>query len=307
MDVQILSMHEFASRTSTLEACVAFAGDLGLIPNARDCIHCGRPMGRVRERRRLDGFQWRCSHRRCRRVLSARHGTWFFKSKLTLKQALTLMYCWSNKEMQLNARFHAGVSDNHTSVDWYNYCREICFLAVTNEDVERIGGVGKFVEIDESKFGKRKFHRGRRVEGQWVFGGVERGSKKVFLTCVADRTALTLEEIIVKYVEPGTTILSDCRRAYNTERLSRLGYFHQSVNHTLHFRDPVTGVHTNTIEGTWSAVKRSLPRYGTVKDHYDGYFAEFIWRRKYVRSPGMAFHVLVEHILQYHHEIDGAA
>ena len=36
------------------------------------------------------------------------------------------------------------------------------------------------MEIDESKFGKRKHNRGHSVEGQWVFGGVERGSGKVF-------------------------------------------------------------------------------------------------------------------------------
>ena len=34
----------------------------------------------------------------------------------------------------------------------------------------KIGGVGKAVEIDESKFGHRKYHVGRLIKGQWVFG-----------------------------------------------------------------------------------------------------------------------------------------
>ena len=44
-----------------------------------------------------------------------------------------------------------------------------------------IGGPNKTVEIDESKYGRRKFHKGHPVKGQWVFGGVERESGEHFL------------------------------------------------------------------------------------------------------------------------------
>ena len=40
------------------------------------------------------------------------------------------------------------------------------------ERPEPICGIGKRVQIDESKFGKRKYNRGRRVEGQNWFLGV---------------------------------------------------------------------------------------------------------------------------------------
>lgn len=42
-----------------------------------------------------------------------------------------------------------------------------------------VGGFGQVVKIDESKFGRRKYHRGHRVEGQWVFGGVQRETAKL--------------------------------------------------------------------------------------------------------------------------------
>ena len=74
----------------------------------------------------------------------------------------------------------------------------------------------RVVEIDESKFGKRKYNRGRYKEGHWVFGGVERGSNDVFVVEVKDRSAAILLPIIQLYVKPGTTVtvISDEWRAY---------------------------------------------------------------------------------------------
>jgi hypothetical protein len=47
-------------------------------------------------------------------------------------------------------------------------------------DSEKIGGLGKEVEIDESLFVRRKNNVGRLPRKQWVFGGVERGTKNAF-------------------------------------------------------------------------------------------------------------------------------
>ena len=46
--------------------------------------------------------------------------------------------------------------------------REVCVNWVFSR-CKKIGGEGKVVEIDELKFGKRKYNVGRVVEGQWVF------------------------------------------------------------------------------------------------------------------------------------------
>ncbi|KZS06225.1 Uncharacterized protein APZ42_030421 [Daphnia magna] len=74
-----------------------------------------------------------------------------------------------------------------TPIDWYNFCREVSEDIVINNS-EKIGSVGITVEIDESKFGKRKYNRGKRVVGVWVFGGAERISGKCFLVAVSDRS-----------------------------------------------------------------------------------------------------------------------
>ena len=82
------------------------------------------------------------------------------------------------------------------------------------KDSAKIGGPGNTVKIDESKFGKRKCHKGSRKDGIWVFGGIERDSKNCFLSSVEDRSAETLIPIINEHVLPRTTLISDCWKAY---------------------------------------------------------------------------------------------
>lgn len=69
---------------------------------------------------------------------------------------------------------------DHTAVDWDMFCRELCDVIINRHECEQIGGPGIIVQIDESKIGKRKYHKGHRVEGQWVFGGIEEGAGSVF-------------------------------------------------------------------------------------------------------------------------------
>ena len=144
----------------------------------------------------------------------------------------------------------------------------------------KIGGEGKIVEVDESKIGKRKSHKGRKVDGVWVFGMVERDSGDLRLEVCPDnkRDQNTLLELVKKHVSPGTTIMSDCWRGYNN--LSANGYNHLTVNHTKNFVDPHTGANTQKIESNWHALKRRISRGGVQKDNYGLHFAEFLWMRK---------------------------
>ena len=129
------------------------------------------------------------------------------------------------------------------TVDRYNCIRDVCIQYFLDHS-SMIGGPGVEVEIDESKFGKRKYNRGRQVEGHWVFGGVERVTGECFMMEVARRDAATLIPIIQQYIRPGSIIHSDQWAAYN-QITAATGMAHMTVNHSL---DPATGVHTQGVE-----------------------------------------------------------
>ncbi|GBM03031.1 hypothetical protein AVEN_14544-1 [Araneus ventricosus] len=166
---------------------------------------------------------------------------------------------------------------SQTVTDWVDFCREVCedgCLAFAG----KIGVVGKIVEIDESKFGKRKYNRGRRVEGKWVFGELLRYSNECFFEVVDERSADVLLEVIKRRILPDTTVISDCLSSYSC--LSDEGFKHLTVNHSVTFVDLDTGAHTNAVEGTWSVLKRSLHGTNHVAGEFDAYMAEYIWRRQ---------------------------
>ena len=78
---------------------------------------------------------------------------------------------------------------SHTVTDWRQFVRE-AMAVYLQDNSQKIGGPDKIVEIDESKFGKRKYLRGHRVQGQWIFGGVERGSIQfnfIYIPCIIYR------------------------------------------------------------------------------------------------------------------------
>ena len=52
--------------------------------------------------------------------------------------------------------------------------------------------LGKTVEIDESKFRKRKNNTGCIIDGQWIFGGICCETKQLFLVSVEKRDKATL-------------------------------------------------------------------------------------------------------------------
>lgn len=214
---------------------------------------------------------------RCNFSVSARKGTFFSKSNLSVETICNFVIFWAIMRPPRTVLIQKELKITPvTVVDWSSFCREICINWCFQNKV-KIGGVGVTVEIDEAKIGKRKYNRGRLIEGKWIFGGFERGTKKMFVCAVENRSKDTLLNVIQDYILPGTTIISDCWKAYDC--LQDEGYTHLKVNHSLNFVDPATGAHTQNIERCWREVRGNVPRYGRSDRHYEGYLCEFLWKR----------------------------
>jgi transposase-like protein len=192
---------------------------------------------------------------------------------------LILGYLWINQVSNKAAMAMTGHSSD-TITNYYRFFRRLLTEMIMEEDMV-IGGESITVEIDESVFGSRKYNRGHHVEGVWVVGGVERTEERnVFFKIVKKRNEKTLLNIIQKHVHPESIIITDLWRGYYN--LSKIqGYEqHLLVNHSNCFKDPVTGAHTNTIEGSWNGMKMNIkPKNRTEKELGDHLF-EFIWRRQ---------------------------
>lgn len=285
--------------TSSKDACINFLMKEGVIAmnmlcpgpmlNGERPFFCGNNMLLKTVKDRLDGKSWRC--RKVHKVtkknmvytvkdvkVSVRKNSWLEYSKLTLEEIIEFIYLWSYG-YKSKAIMHELSFTNKTVSEWSWFCRESC-MSFMLQNCDKIGGDGIEVEIDESKFGRRKYYRGKRVEGQWIMGGREKEDKsKVFMVPVHDRSAKTLVPIIERWIAKGSIIHSDCWKAYS--RLRCCGYKHVTVNHSKTFKDKKTGACTNKIESDWRHAKVSLPTYGVKKGHHASYLAEFMWRRKY--------------------------
>ena len=149
------------------------------------------------------------------------------------------------------------------------------------------GGVSKGLKAKEYKDRGSRYKRSSKKS---VFGMVERGGN-IKAKVVINARRKTVMPLIRKNIEIGTEIMSDQYQVYRV--LAEQGYLHQTVNHKR--EEWVRGkVHTNTIEGFWSQLKRSLNgTYHMVSPKYlQSYVNEFSWRYNQRKNPVPAFYLL---------------
>jgi transposase len=228
-------------------------------------------------------FDCQCGH-----SLYPLSGTIFHKSETPLTLWFYAIYLFAQSKNGVSAKElerHLGV----TYKTAWRIAKQIRLLFA--QDGVSLSGT---VETDETYVGgiKRGGKRGRGSKKTIVFGIVQRKGK-VKAQVVQNIRRATLQPIITSSVQKGTAVMTDELPIYR--KLGDVGYQHQTVKHKdLVF---VRGeAHTNSVEGFWSQLKRSLDgtHHAVSPKHLQTYVDEFVWR--YNRRGETLFPLLVAEV-----------
>jgi transposase-like protein len=250
--------------------CINYLFDKNLIKQKTTCDICNSNLYIYKK-------TFRCINKNCRKSVSIYTDSLFSKNHILCNDIILLAYFWIAKIRFTNITTITKYC-KETVCSYTKFFRELVIKSLDIND-EILGGNGVIVEIDESKF-----------SNFWVVGITERtGNKKCYFEVVNNRNYLTLFKFIRKHVRPGSTVYSDCWKGYNN--LDKLNIKHIRINHSKQVsqQQKIRRIHTNTIEGTWNALKLSILKDKRRIGIIEPYLKEYSWRRKHKQNLWEAF------------------
>ena len=278
---------------------IEFLQERNLLAKSQICDRCHSDM-KFRKYPTKDLYGWVCGHKVCKNAKkSLRIGSWFSQMRIPIQKIVHLIHLWSNHNSVASASTATGVSER-AIIQNYQYLRNVCSGKLMSVD-EKLGGPGIVVQIDESLF-RHKYQRGSRpASEQWVLGIADTSYKpaKVHMEMVASRNAETVLPIIRRKVAAGSIIRSDQWRAYQGLG-NDVAYTYEPLNHSENVVDPVTGVHTQSIESYWNDCKRRLKTASRTKaEMLPGYLDQFMWENQFNRNKDGFENILLHMSEQY--------
>lgn len=224
-------------------------------------------------------YRWRC--RDCKKQYTVRTGTVFEDSRIELRH-----WCFAFWRAATSKKGVSALEIHRQTGISYKSClfmlNRIRF-AMADSFTGPLGENGGIVECDELHIGGKPRHINNskktiKSKKSCLMAMVERGGK-VKTRPIADVTANTLLSVMKQNIDRGARIATDCAIAYTKEVERYFEGGHRSVNHSK--REYVRGmVHTNTVEGFFSNIKRGLNGiyHSVSKEHLHRYISEFEFR-----------------------------
>ncbi len=261
------TIHDFNRDFPDDDSCLTLVRDL-LYPDGIQCRTCEevRPHHRLAKRKAFS-----CDY--CGTHVYPLAGTIFEKSRTPLKSWFYAMYLIASTRCGISAKQLERELGVTYKTAWRMFKQ---IRSLLGEEVDKLTGP---VEMDETYVGGKSRKMGRPSKDSNktpVFGIVERGGKVAALV-TKDVKRKTVMPIIEAKVMPKSLIYTDEYSTYNV--LTEKGFTHRRIAHKEKVY-VVGNIHTNTIEGFWSILKRGIAGvYHSVSaKHLQAYVNEYAFR-----------------------------
>lgn len=243
--------------------------------------------------------RYKCAN--CERIYSVKVGTIFEDSKISLKKWFAAIYLVTAHKKGISSLQLAKDIGVTQKTAWFMLHRIRTAFGL-NQGKDKLSGT---CEADETYIGgkEKNKHKNKRTFGTQgrsgktktpVVGIIERGGE-LRAEIVPNTNRKHLQAFIDKHLETGAKINTDEWKGYNG--LNKM-YDHSFVKHNT--GEYVQGdVHTNTLEGFWSLLKRGLNGiYHKVSPkHLQRYVDEFVFRyNTRLESTSERFNIMLRNI-----------
>jgi transposase-like protein len=240
------------------------------------CPHCGN------EKVYTTNRGYKCANKECYKKFTVISGTIFENTKIQLNKWFEAIFVISAHKKGISSHQLAKDIAVSQKTAWFILHRVREMLKSKNSPL--LSGT---VQIDETYVGgklenKHKSQRvkakpGRGSQNKTMVFGVLQNDGSVHSQVVRDTKTSTLIPIMESQVEKGSTIVTD---GYHIYKRLAANYNHVVVDHSKDIYVSSEGLHTNSIEGYWSQLKRGI--YGIYHqvspDHLHRYCNEFSFR-----------------------------
>ena len=249
------------------------------------CPKCGQ-INTFHRLKKMPAFTCNCGHH-----IHPMAGTPFQSTRTPLTTWFHVMFLFTSSRNGVSAKEVQRQTGVTYKTAW-RICNEIRKYMGWVDGDRPLGGSGPNDPVVEAD---KMFVGGKDKMGEddksIVLGIMERGGE-VITRVIGNRTSHAVTTRIVDWVKPGSRVHTDEARAFNY--LAREGFNHATVNHAKD--EYVRGdVHTNSIEGFWANVKRSIAgtHVWVSKKHLQTYLGEFEYRHNLRKSPELMMAALL--------------
>lgn len=262
------TIKDFNAQFPNDDACLAHLMEQRFPGSIVYCAKCKKE----RKHYKLAGRPvYSCDH--CRSQISPMARTIFEHSSTSLRLWYYAMYLMASTRCGISAKQIQRELGVTYKTAWRMF-RQI--RSLLSEDLKLEGSL---VEMDETYVGGHIRGVKNKTKNKTCVVGIAERKGRVVALAAPDKSGRTILKYARERILPKSTVFTDEATTYDGLTHMDMGYTHRRIHHSS--KVYVQGdVHTNTIEGFWSLVKRGLGGvYHSVSQKYlQNYLDEYSFR-----------------------------